>query len=870
MISSASSLGYRGIWMDPLLLAEDVHHDALAFLGARALGRGDPATAFVLADRRCRVRPLAVPEHFVLRAEAAWRIDQPEIAIRALRSALDIDPQHREANRRMLLWGSAEAKRKAARALLNSTLDDATATSALQTLAAGPEQAYVSAGLTGARITGWAAWRGGSRASLRLSWEQGATDISLNADPGHALLSILGNAVSFSLDWPSGAGEIVLDTPGIRSLIAGNPLIARGTAQIPSNVTARPEKFPVTVIIPVYADFDATRACLDSVIAAGVLPDWARILVVDDATPEPPIAELLDALVRDGLITLIRNQHNLGFVRSINRALRSIPNGDVILLNADTIVPPGFAERLLEAAHSAPDIATVTPLSNNGETTSFPLPFEPNRLPDRATVLEIDRIAAEVNAGRVVTIPNGIGFCLYVRRDALARLGLLSEGLRRGYLEDVEFCLRARRHGLRNVCATSVYVGHAGERSFQQEKRSLVVSNLKSVEAEYPRYRNESSAFMALDPLRRARDSIQFVAPTTHGGDLLLAGIGPTREIAWTRAKALAAGGARVVVAELNGQVTPPTAVLSDAFDALPQRLTFAIGPEDSTRFVRYVRDQQFRRIEIVDPAAMPLDLAHDLLALGIPCDFFIASDALHPPPHASAFDEAGSCAIPGETKLWGPDVSRTRRTAAPRDMTSWRQEWRSILDRCGAIWAPDPEAFAFFRNAFPVLSDRLRMCAEKTAGTPSWTIQGHRLGLLPLDHSATAFAFVLSLARAFQSIRSETELMVLGQTFDDLRILGCGNAFVSGAVKPDEIVSLLPAFGIRGVLLGTSRALFGHASTAAATSSGIKTVSFRWGSSPAPGRRHLSLDGFASAEEWALQLDQWLRELEDGRGAPT
>ena len=177
----------------------------------------------------------------------------------------------------------------------------------------------------------------------------------------------------------------------MRGFVAGSPLIGRYPVAIHSAETDPPHHLPVSVIIPVYADFAATMACLESVLAQGVLPSWSQVVVVDDATPEPKIARMLDVLADRGLITLIRNQRNLGFVGSINRALQSIPNGDVILLNADTIVPPNFAERLFSAAHSAADIATVTPLSNNGELTSFPRAFEANPIPDQATIFELDQ-----------------------------------------------------------------------------------------------------------------------------------------------------------------------------------------------------------------------------------------------------------------------------------------------------------------------------------------------------------------------------------------------------------------------------------------------------------------------------------------------
>jgi GT2 family glycosyltransferase len=853
--------------MDPPLLDYDAHHNALALLGARALVNGHPKTAFLLADRRCRVLPLAGPEHLVLRAEAAWRLGHHKIAIDSLRAALEIDPQHRQANRRMLAWGTDEEKISAAKALLHCTREEELAADALRGLAHCDEQIYVSVALLGSEINGWAAWRDEAKPSLRLLWEQGGRDISLRSDPRHPLAGIIGNAVSFSLEWPAGASEVTLDTPGIRGFVAGSPLVGRYPIPLHSAGTDPPQHLPVSVIIPVYADFAATKACLETVLAPGVLPAWAQVLVIDDLSPEPAIAEMLDTLADRGLITLIRNQRNLGFVGSINRALQSIPNGDIILLNADTIVPPKFAERLLAAAHSAPDIATVTPLSNNGEITSFPLPFEPNPLPDQETIFELDRIAAEVNAGKVVTIPNGIGFCLYIRRDCLARIGTLSKGVRRGYLEDVEFCLRARRYGLRNVCAASVYVGHAGGKSFQQEKRALVVSNLKPLESEYPHYRAECAAFIAIDPLRSVRDSIQLASVSGDGGDLLICGTGPAQEIAWARAKTLARGGTRVVVAEL-GPKASSTIALSEATGKIPQRLEFALDSEKRALLLAHITDQRFERIEISDPPAVPLDLARDLAALHIPLDFFIANGGLYCPRQTLSVERARNCGTPTDPKFCDLCVSRLGAPAHIKgDVASWRREWRSLLEKARTIWIPDDRS-AFFELMFPTLCDRVRICPPEDVSADLWNPGGRRLGLIPLDQSSTDLDFVLSLARAFQRIGSDRELIVLGQTFDDLRVMACGNAFVSGSISSEEVPSLLTAFEVGGVLLGTGKALFGHPTAAAAVSSGVPTTRLCWGPRQPLTKQHVILDPLASFEEWAVTLDQWLSTPGHSRGA--
>ena len=71
---------------------------------------------------------------------------------------------------------------------------------------------------------------------------------------------------------------------------------------------------------------------------------------------------------------------------------------DVILLNNDTLVPPGWIERLAEAAYSASDIGTATPLSNDATVFSYPREDGANPVPDEAATIRLDRLARRANA----------------------------------------------------------------------------------------------------------------------------------------------------------------------------------------------------------------------------------------------------------------------------------------------------------------------------------------------------------------------------------------------------------------------------------------------------------------------------------------
>lgn len=278
--------------------------------------------------------------------------------------------------------------------------------------------------------------------------------------------------------------------------------------------SAAPAPRMVDIVIPVYSDAARTRACIDSVLASlaqNATP--AAVLVVDDASPEPALSAWLDGQAAAGRITLLRNRHNLGFIETCNRAMRRHPGRDIMLLNADTLVHGDWLDRLRAALYSAPDLASVTPWSNNGEISSFPAIANAARGPDAQQLARIDRTAAALRAGGGtgdIELPTCCGFAMLVRRSVLDEIGLLDGvHLVRGYGEEVDWCLRARAAGYRHLLASGVFIAHAGTVSFRFEKTLRVRQNRAVLSARHPRYHDEYDRFLADDPLQAARAALR-------------------------------------------------------------------------------------------------------------------------------------------------------------------------------------------------------------------------------------------------------------------------------------------------------------------------------------------------------------------------
>lgn len=263
----------------------------------------------------------------------------------------------------------------------------------------------------------------------------------------------------------------------------------------------------VDVIVPVYGDLDATRACFTALLT--VDPGTAmRIIAIDDASPDPRISALLDDLARQRRIALIRNPGNLGFVRSVNIGMAAHAGRDVVLLNADTVVAAGWLGRLRRTAQAMAETGTVTPWSNDATICSYPAANRPTPLP-HVDVAALDRLAATTLSHRSINLPTAVGFCMYIRRPCLAQTGWFdADAFGTGYGEENDFCLRATALGWHHRMALDLYVGHVGGGSFGAAKQARINSALRVLESRYPGYEQDVRAFITADPLKGARRTL--------------------------------------------------------------------------------------------------------------------------------------------------------------------------------------------------------------------------------------------------------------------------------------------------------------------------------------------------------------------------
>lgn len=278
---------------------------------------------------------------------------------------------------------------------------------------------------------------------------------------------------------------------------------------------------PVSVVIPVYGNLEATRRCLGSV-HEGRLPDNAGVLVINDASPDARIRDYCRAATEEYGWDYLENDSNLGFVASANRGFGYRPNDDVVLLNSDTHVPGDWIQRLRECAYRESTTGTVTPFSNNATICSYPGFPCSSELPDLWDAASLDTLIARTNAGLSAEIPTAVGFCMYIKRKCLRETGQFDEAnFGHGYGEECDFCMRAAARGWKHVLAGDLYVFHQGGASFGGASDARKVQADLVMNRIHPGYGALVEEFIASDPVQPLRRNIDLARIEARPQDLV-------------------------------------------------------------------------------------------------------------------------------------------------------------------------------------------------------------------------------------------------------------------------------------------------------------------------------------------------------------
>ena len=265
------------------------------------------------------------------------------------------------------------------------------------------------------------------------------------------------------------------------------------------------------IIIPVFNAFDYLKKCVESVLIHTDL-HINRLIIIDDRSTDERIIPFVEDLILGNTknIIFIKNKENLGFIKTVNIGMRYSCN-DILLLNSDTEVTKNWLDKIQKCAYLKERIATVTPLSNDAGIVSVPVFNKANQIPVGYNLDEYQSFIENISYKEYPEIPTGVGFCLYIKREALDVVGFFDEeSYGKAYGEEEDFCYRCLSHGYRHVLCDDVIIFHKSSQSLSGYYQETLKERQKILEEKYPVYKSNAARWMIYHPLNYINKNINF------------------------------------------------------------------------------------------------------------------------------------------------------------------------------------------------------------------------------------------------------------------------------------------------------------------------------------------------------------------------
>ena len=224
------------------------------------------------------------------------------------------------------------------------------------------------------------------------------------------------------------------------------------------------------MIIPVAGNEQMTKNCLASIHAHS---ENFEIILIENGG--------FDSWTSVDLV--IRNDKNLGFPIAINQGIAKARGEIIVLLNNDTVVSPGWLDRLSKHLETYDMVGPVTNSISGPQQVSISDIFLPEG------ILEASELIYKRNAGRIVPFYRLVFFCVAIKRSVIEKIGVLDEQFSPGNFEDDDFCLRAIEAGFKLGIAEDTFIYHAGSathKSLNIDHAELIRTNLSKFNLKHP------------------------------------------------------------------------------------------------------------------------------------------------------------------------------------------------------------------------------------------------------------------------------------------------------------------------------------------------------------------------------------------------
>jgi len=234
----------------------------------------------------------------------------------------------------------------------------------------------------------------------------------------------------------------------------------------------------VAIVIPSYEVLDYLRLNIDALRRWTPLGSY-RLVVVDNAS-SPPVLEFLRQLSREDDVQVILNKQNLGFTSAVNQGIEAAgPDADIVLLNNDALVTPGWLGAMQEVLDRVADAGLIAPRQTLLPDTKTLKTHVPGGYKNRECDTTLSAHHANVldpyfdpHRG-YIELSFAPFFCVYIPRTTIRKIGLLDVENGPHYRSDRLYCDVVRNFGgLRIIYTPHSKLYHFLQRATEELKQS--------------------------------------------------------------------------------------------------------------------------------------------------------------------------------------------------------------------------------------------------------------------------------------------------------------------------------------------------------------------------------------------------------------
>jgi GT2 family glycosyltransferase len=219
----------------------------------------------------------------------------------------------------------------------------------------------------------------------------------------------------------------------------------------------------ISVIIVNWNVGESFVRCIKSVLDTKY-PNLELILIDNNSIKTPKIP-------KDPKVTYLQNKSNIGFPAAVNQGLKLFSGDYVLLLNPDTRIPNDFFDKAIESIELNKKTGIMGPKFVDPDGTPqgsvFPEPSVINTI--REYWLGHKGLTEKYTPSNYEPIiVNAVsGACMFMPKAVVKKLGLFTDKIFM-YYEDLDYCRRIRRAGLKVIFNPYLEIVHEHGQSSKQ------------------------------------------------------------------------------------------------------------------------------------------------------------------------------------------------------------------------------------------------------------------------------------------------------------------------------------------------------------------------------------------------------------------